>query len=69
MNSSSWGDASVLDEPRSWVGGEAALDPRTAHHVRRRENRSRGHMKIAAGPIFAAGLALGMAVGILLRRR
>jgi hypothetical protein len=69
MKSWSWGDASVLDEPRSWVGGEAALDPRTAHHVRRRESRSRGHMKIVAGVTFAAGLALGMAVGILWRRR
>jgi len=69
MTNSVRGDQSRGEEPRTWIGGEASLDPRMARYVRRRESRSHGFSMIAVGVTFAAGLALGVLMGTLWGRR
>jgi hypothetical protein len=69
MSPSSIDERRPLDESRSWVGGEAALDPQVANHMRRREHPGLVLAAAVLGLAFAGGVALGAVLNAIWRGR
>lgn len=57
------------EDPRSWIGGEAAVGAQAEHYLRRRERRVEGLFRTVIILTFIGGCALGAALGRSWRAR
>lgn len=57
------------DDPRSWMGGEAAVGSQARRYIRREAGLPTSLPGIILGLTFLGGLALGSSVGLLCRNK
>lgn len=58
-----------LDEPRAWMGGEAALGSQAQQHVRQQERSIGGLFAAVVGLAFVGGMTLGVVFGAFWRSK
>jgi hypothetical protein len=56
------------DEPRMWVGGEAAVNAQAGRYVRNRERSAAGLVWTLLGLTFIGGIAIGAATAWFRRK-
>lgn len=57
------------DDPRSWIGGEAAVGSQAGRYIRRQAGPSTSLLGVILGLTFFSGLALGSSLGLLRRSK
>lgn len=55
------------DDPRSWIGGEAAVGAQARSYIRRQAGPPASLLGVILGLTFLGGLALGSSFGLLCR--
>ena len=59
----------LVDEPHSWMGGEAVLGSQAQQHARRQARTGRRGVGVVTGLAFVTGIALGAVAAALWARR
>lgn len=57
------------DDPRGWIGGEAAVGCQARRHIRRQAGPPTSLLGVILGLTFLGGLALGSSFGLLCRSK